>query len=119
MGATGFDALPPTQHCALPSSLGCCWRAAMCSPSLYAADSKVKCANPACSPRGIHPNTDLERQAAAALGGKIYACGGTSDSQDALATVEVYDPVTGVWSHAAPMNRARGAATANVFKFAL
>ena len=57
--------------------------------------------------------------AAAVLGGKIYACGGTSDTQDARAVVEVYHPDLDLWKTVGPMIRARGAASANVLKFAL
>ena len=57
--------------------------------------------------------------AAAVLGGKIYACGGTSDTQDARAVVEVYHPDLDLWKTVGSMIRARGAASANVLKFAL
>ena len=58
---------------------------------------------------------DISRQrlGAAALGGKIYACGGclATNSQwgygHATATCEVYDPTTNVWSPIAPMDISR------------
>ena len=46
--------------------------------------------------------------------GRIYVLGGfaTTDDRHALASVEVYDPVSGGWSTVAPMHRARGALAA-------
>ena len=56
-------------------------------------------------------NVARAHHGAAALGGKIYVAGGgstdTSDNQPALASCEVYDPTTNVWSAIAPMNTAR------------
>ena len=52
--------------------------------------------------------------AVTARDGRIYVLGGFSGTDDrhALASVEVFDPVSGSWSTVAPMHRARGALAA-------
>lgn len=53
-------------------------------------------------------------EAAAVVGGRIYAIGGTLWSGGYLNTVEAYDPVTDAWTPAAAMPTARGALGAGV-----
>ena len=58
--------------------------------------------------------TARQEVAAAALGGRVFVIGGFGANAEAVATVEVYDPVTDRWSSAPPLPTARhglGAAT--------
>ena len=43
----------------------------------------------------------------AALGGKLYAVGGTPDYKLYVKTAEVFDPATGKWSALSPMGTSR------------
>ena len=44
----------------------------------------------------------------AVLDGKLYAVGGRNDDEDALSSVERYDPATNAWEAVAPLAAARG-----------
>jgi len=46
--------------------------------------------------------------------GKVLAAGGYDVFQEALASVELYDPATGIWSQAAPMAEARAEQSATL-----
>ena len=53
----------------------------------------------------------------AALNQCIYAVGGRSETDAALSSVEVFDPVSNAWTFVKPMHTARvGAGLASIFK---
>ena len=41
------------------------------------------------------------------VGGKVYVMGGKGSGNNALSSVECFDPATGVWEVVAPMGTAR------------
>ena len=51
---------------------------------------------------------ERSRPGVAVLDGKLYAVGGRNDDEDALSSVERYDPATNAWEAVAPLAAARG-----------
>src|ERR687894_467427 len=53
---------------------------------------------------GVPTNLARYSLAAVALGGKLYAVGGSDVNVKSLNTVEVYDPLTNTWTFAPPLS---------------
>jgi N-acetylneuraminic acid mutarotase len=65
------------------------------------------------TPQAPLPGPGVENPAVVALGGKLYAFGGsTSPFSGAVANAASFDPTTGSWTSLAPMPTRRGGATA-------
>lgn len=52
-------------------------------------------------------NTERYELAAATVGNIIYALGGTGNNNNALSSVEAYDPATNTWTSKASMSASR------------
>ena len=59
-------------------------------------------------PKLVQTHTRCVVLGVAALGGKIYAAGGTQLGGARLSSVEVFDPQTNSWAAVAPMSTVRG-----------